>query len=168
MTWVAPTLRALTPVDAVAALATIHAAFAAQSVQTDPPSAALRETVCSIAAEITAGGGACVPDGAGFAAVMLWREKDGGLYLGRLAVRPEWRRRGLARALIAAAETEARRRSLPRLHLGTRLVLADNRALFVACGFTEAGFTTHPGYAAPTSVVMEKCLTTAGGECKPR
>jgi GNAT superfamily N-acetyltransferase len=149
----------LTPAGAPDALATIHAAFAAQSVQTDPPSAALRETAASIAAEIAAGGGAGIPAPSGFAAVVLWREKDGGLYFGRLAVRPEWRRRGLARALIAAAEAEARHRALPRLHLGTRLVLADNRALFAACGFTEAGVTTHPGYSAPTSVVMEKWLT---------
>jgi GNAT superfamily N-acetyltransferase len=163
-----PLVTPLTSADAPAAVATIHAAFAAQSVATDPPSAALRETVSSIAADIAGGGGAGVPDGAGFAAVMLWREKEGGLYLGRLAVRPEWRRRGLARLLIAAAETEARRLGLPRLHLGTRLVLADNRALFAACGFTEAGLTTHPGYAAPTSVVMEKWLTTAGVEGIPR
>ena len=158
----------ITPADAPAALATIHAAFAAQSVQTDPPSGALRETEASIASEITAGGGFGVTDGPQFAGVVLWHVQDNGLYFGRLAVPPAWRRRGIARALIQAAEDEARARDLPRLHLGTRLVLADNRALFAACGFTEAGFATHDGYDAPTSVTMEKWLrvTVSGGKAR--
>lgn len=148
----------LTAADAPAALATIHAAFAAQSVQTDPPSAALHETTASIASEIAAGGGFGVEDGPGLAGVVLWRVQDDSLYLGRLAVPPAWRRRGIARALIQAAEQEAVARGLERLHLGTRLVLADNRALFAACGFQEAGLATHDGYDAPTSVTMEKWL----------
>jgi hypothetical protein len=42
--------------------------------------------------------------------------------------------------------------------LSTRLVLADNRRLFATCGFVELRPETHEGYAAPTSVVMEKRL----------
>jgi GNAT superfamily N-acetyltransferase len=71
-------------------------------------------------------------------------------------VRPDWRGRGIARALVSAAE--ARRRGLPRMHLSTRLVLVDNRRLFASCGFREGERHAHPGYAAPTFVDMEKVI----------
>jgi GNAT superfamily N-acetyltransferase len=90
--------------------------------------------------------------------VVVWAEKERGLYFGRLAVHPDWRRRGIARALIGAVEDEARRRNLPRVHLSARLPLLDNRALFAACGYREVELRAHDGYAAPTSVVMEKIL----------
>jgi ribosomal protein S18 acetylase RimI-like enzyme len=90
---------------------------------------------------------------------VLWEEKDGdALYLGRLGVLPGWRRRGLARALVLAAEAEARRRGLARVTLSVRLVLEDNRRLFESCGFVETARTCHPGYAEPTSATMEKRL----------
>ncbi len=150
--------RPLCQADAPAAAALIRVAFGAQPMQTDPPSAALRETAETIAAAIAAGGGAAILAGGDLVGTVLWAEQEGGLYVGRLAVRPDWRRRGLARALIAAAEAEARRRHLPRVHLSTRLPLLDNRRLFAACGYAETELRAHPGYAAPTSVVMEKRL----------
>lgn len=89
---------------------------------------------------------------------ILWAREEDGLHLARLAVAPGWRRRRVARALIAAVEAEARQLGLSRLRLGVRLALMDNRRLFAACGFREAELHTHPGYAAPTWVSMEKHL----------
>ena len=63
---------------------------------------------------------------------LLWAERDGALHLSRLAVIPEHRRQGLARAMLAQAEQEARARRIPRLTLSTRLVLTGNRRLFAA------------------------------------
>ncbi|MBY0337586.1 MAG: GNAT family N-acetyltransferase [Acetobacteraceae bacterium] len=88
--------------------------------------------------------------------MVLWEEKAGGLYFGRLAVHPAHRGRGLARALVDAAEAEARRRGLPRIHAGVRLALADNRAAFAALGFTEGERSAHPGYGEPTSVAISR------------
>jgi hypothetical protein len=48
------------------------------------------------------------------------------------------------------------------VYLGTRLVLTDNRLLFASCGFVEVALHAHPGYAAPTSVEMEKRLEPPG------
>ncbi len=150
--------RLLRPDDARAAVALIRLAFSVQTVQTDPPSAALRETVETIAAAIADGGGAGFWRDGELVGVVLWAEQEGGLYFGRLAVRPDSRGQGIARALIAAAETEARQRRLPRVHLSTRLALTDNRVLFASCGYVEGELRTHDGYAAPTSIVMEKML----------
>ncbi len=153
-----PILRPLALDDAGAAAALIRAAFAAQRLATDPPSSALRETAENLAAHLVANGGAAAQAANGLVGLVLWAERDDGLYLGRLAVLEEWRGGGLARRLIGEAEAEARRRGLPRLHLRVRLALDANRRLFAACGFTAIGSGAHPGYAAPTYAVMEKRL----------
>ena len=71
---------------------------------------------------IVNGGARAVADGE-MVGLVLWAEKDGGLDLGRLVVRPDRRGQGIAHALVGAAEDEVRRRGLPRLHLGTALRL---------------------------------------------
>jgi GNAT superfamily N-acetyltransferase len=157
--------RPLAVADAPGVLAVIHAAFRAQPVPTNPPSGALRETVESIAAGIAAGGGAGIEAGGHWVAVVLWAEEGAdALHLGRLAVLPAWRRRGLARALVAATEEEARRRGRARLTLGVRLALEGNRRLFAACGFAQVGTTCHPGFAQPTSALMEKPVAEGGAD----
>ncbi len=154
-------LRAMSLSDADAVAALVRAAFAAQAVMTDPLPSALRVTAADVAAHLRRGGGGAVAVvDAGLAGSVLWEDKDGGLYVSRMAVAPAWRRRGVARMLMAAAEEAARVLRLPRVHLATRLVLTDNRRLFAACGFVETEQTAHPGYAEPTSVTMEKCLTS--------
>lgn len=144
--------------DCTAVAALIRAAFATQAVRTDPPPSALRETAETVAAHLAAGGGAVACADGCIVGSVLWEPKDGGLYLERLAIVPDWRRKGIARALVAATEAAARVGGHARLHLGTRLVLADNRRLFASCGFVEIARHAHPGYAAPTWVEMEKRL----------
>ena len=151
-------IRALGQEDAAEAVRVIHAAFAAQGVVTDPPSGALRETAASVGDAIAAGGGFGAEAGAGLVGVVLWVEQPGALYLGRLAVVPAARGRSVGRGLVDAVEALARRRGLAKVTLGARLVLTSNRAFFAACGYREAGFETHAGYAAPTSVRMERML----------
>ena len=151
-------LRAMERRDAPTVAALIRAAFASQFVVTDPPPSALRVTEDDVATHLQVGGGAVAERGGRMVGSALWNEQDGGLYLGRLAVVPAWRGRGVAKALVAAAEEAARRMALPRIHLSTRLVLFDNRRLFAACGFVESACHAHPGYAEPTFVTMEKRL----------
>ncbi len=149
-------IRPILPGDADAVAALIRLAFAAIPVPLDPAPSALRETGDSIRAHLAEGGGMLVE---GPAACILWSERDGGLYVGRLATHPAHRGRGLALRLMASAEKEARRRGLPRLHLGVRLALADNRRLFARLGFTETKLRTHDGYPAPTWTEAERWLT---------
>jgi ribosomal protein S18 acetylase RimI-like enzyme len=144
--------------DAAVIAELVRLAFSMQSQATDPPSSALQETAASIARHFDDGGGAVLEADGVMVAAVLWTPKDDELYLGRLAVHPEHRRQGLARALVDEAEREARRRGLGWLRLGVRLPLEDNRRLFRSCGFTDASLHSHEGFAEPTWVLMERRL----------
>lgn len=154
-------IRAMTPSDCAPVAALVQLAFATQPVRVDPPPSALHETDATVAAHLAAGSGAVACADARIIGSVFWEPKEGGLYLERLAIDPAWRRRGIARALIARVEAAARAGSFAYIHLGTRLVLADNRRLFAACGFVETALHAHAGYAAPTWVAMEKRLEAA-------
>jgi ribosomal protein S18 acetylase RimI-like enzyme len=151
-------IRPLTIDDAAAAASLIRKAFAAQSRATDPPSGALGETTASVAAKLAEGGGAGAQAAGALVGVALWAEQDGALYIGRVSTAPDWRGRGVARALLAEAEAEAQRRGLTRMTLRVRLALDENQRLFSAFGFAPLGQGAHPGYDAPTFLVMEKRL----------
>lgn len=56
-----------------------------------------------------------------------------------VAVRPEYRRRGIGSALTAHAEGEARTRGFDRLRLGVSVDNAAAQALYRRCGYTDAG-----------------------------
>lgn len=148
--------RDLREADAQASAALIRAAFAEQGLVTEPPSSALCETAETIAGKLAAGGGAGVEIGGTLIGVVLWTAEDDALQLGRLAVAPTWRGRGLASRLLEAGEAEARRRAFARLRLNARIELPLNRKLFARHGFVEVGARAHPGYQRPTIVVMEK------------
>lgn len=148
------------PEDADAVAALVRAAFAEQSVRTDPPASALRLTGAAVRAHLAVGGGgACSRVGGDLAGSILWGNRGNALCLSRLAVAPRYRRRGIANALLSQAEMMAREAGCARLLLETRLVLLDNRRLFAALGFREVSEHAHPGYAQPTFVLMEKPLS---------
>jgi ribosomal protein S18 acetylase RimI-like enzyme len=78
--------------------------------------------------------------------------------MSRVSVAPRARGRGFVRSLIAACETEARRRGLRRMTLKTRLELPENERLFERCGFARREVEAHPEFKTPTIAVMEKVL----------
>ena len=151
-------IRALTANDAEDVAALITRAFGAQPVRVEPAPSALRVTEADVASVLGSGGGAGAEATDSLLGAVLWEEKDSGLYVSRLSVAPEWRGRGIAARLLAAAEDAARMLGLPRMHLGTRLALEGNRRLFARSGFQEIALHAHPGYVAPTWVEMEKRL----------
>jgi ribosomal protein S18 acetylase RimI-like enzyme len=151
-----PVLRPLCLSDAPAAAALIRAAFAVQPVVLDPPPSALGVTADGLAAHLSRAGGAVAESDGWIIGVVLWEAGDGALQVSRLAVDPQARRQGIARALLAVAEAAAQQHGFARLRVGTRLALAGNRRLFASCGFVEIARHAHPGYAEMTWVEMEK------------
>jgi GNAT superfamily N-acetyltransferase len=151
-------LRPLTSADAGAAAELIRKAFAAQNRRTTPPSSALVETGSSIAVKIAAGGGFGVFEGGALIAAVLWSLDDDALHVARVSVAPGARGRGIVRLLIAACETEARRRGVRGMTLKTRLELPENERLFERCGFARREIEAHPGFETPTTAIMEKVL----------
>jgi GNAT superfamily N-acetyltransferase len=136
----------------------VHDAFA--SLPIDPPSGVLKETVADfrdrLQREIALVAEALAPpdEGALVGSVFCIERKDA-LYVGRLAVRNDFRRRGVASALLDAAKAEAVRRGIGRLTLSTRIALADNVMLFRKHGFAIVAATCHPGFSHATSYDME-------------
>jgi GNAT superfamily N-acetyltransferase len=151
-------LRPLVTADADETAELIRAAFATQSRPTRPPSSALAETAEAVAGKIADGGGFGIFEAGRLVAAALWLRDGEKLHVARVSVAPDRRGRGLARMLIDACEAEARLRGLRRMTLKTRLELPENERLFEHFGFARRDVEAHPGFDAPTTVVMEKAL----------
>ncbi len=154
-----PILRAATPADAPLLAATIAAAFEQYRGKLVPESGAFRETAATIAAELASGSSAIIAEqnGRPVGCVMV-KPEEGDLYFGRLSVLPAARGLGLARRLVEAVEAEARRRGLPGVRLGVRIVLTANQRLFQSLGYAEVSREAHAGFDHPTSINMRKTL----------
>ena len=124
-----------------AILALVHAAFGGLT----PPSGALKETIDDVAARFAAGPVLLAQADGELVGSLYCALKDGGLYLTRMAVRPDRQKQGLGRALLTAAEAEAHALGVPRLTLRVRLNLPDNRAYFERAGFRVTGRGQDPG-----------------------
>ncbi|MFE0756052.1 GNAT family N-acetyltransferase [Inquilinus sp. NPDC058860] len=145
--------------EIAAVVALIRGAFADYVDQLDPPPSAVRETAESITALLGRELGLVAEvGGTAVGCLFLQRRERGDIYIGRVAVAREHRRGGVGRALMAAAEAEARRLGGARLTLGVRLALDGNRRFFASLGFTEGALHAHPGYDRPTWVEMTKAL----------
>lgn len=136
----------------------ILTSFAGMTGRIDPPSSALALTPEALTERATRECLLLAQDAAGLAGCVFCAELPDALYIGKLAVHPRAQGKGLGRALVDAAGDHARALSLPRLRLETRVELTENHAAFARMGFAEAGRRSHPGYAAPTTLILEKPL----------
>ncbi len=149
-------LLPLTLGDAERAASLIRRSFAEQGLETIPKSSALKESREIVALKLTEGGGFGASDHGDLVGLVLYA-----LYLGRLAVLPSQRGRGLAARLVERAEVEAAQRGCMKMRLRARLELPLNRRLFARLGYDEVGFGSHAGLARPTFVILEKTLGEA-------
>jgi GNAT superfamily N-acetyltransferase len=135
-----------------ALLALVQAAF--RDLPIEPPSGVVKETVADFSMRLAEQTVFVAQAGDGLVGAIFCIPREGALYVGRLAVHPPWRRRGVAGALLDAAKAEARRIGARRMTLNTRIMMPGNVALFQKHGFVVTGQGTHPGFTAPTFYTM--------------
>jgi ribosomal protein S18 acetylase RimI-like enzyme len=148
--------RATDPYDWPALLTLIQTEFAFMDGRIDPPSSMHALTQSSIAQQARTGEVWAI--GHPPVACVFLTPKPEALYVGKLAVAGTHRGQGLARRLIALADTRARALHLPTLELQTRVELTENQATFRALGFVEVARTAHPGYDRPTSITYRRAV----------
>jgi GNAT superfamily N-acetyltransferase len=154
------TLREATRWDAETVYQVTKAAYEEYRGFLDPPSGADKESLEAVESALHQGGAVLASiDGIAVGAVR-YEPRDQSLYVGRLAVLPSHRRRGIGRALMATAEERARRMGLARIILGVLVQLPQNRAFYESLGYRADGHGSHPGYERATWTGMSKALET--------
>ena len=158
-TFLKPLPRRMTPSEDFTPLhALLTDAFAYMESRIDPPSSIARMSADSLRDEAATKEIWAIENSGQPVACMILTPKPDTLYLGKLATSAVHRGQGLARRLIAHAESRARALSLPSITLQTRIELTENHATFRALGFDQTGETAHPGYDRPTSLTFTKTL----------
>ena len=151
-------LREATAADVPTLVRLIHAAFAEYRGRLDPPSGAHRETAASLGAYLQTGHAViALVDGEPVGCVCYHRGGEH-VYLGRLSVLPAFRQCGVGSALTGYVEQRAQALGVSRVQLGVRVALPHLQAYYARQGYHVVRYEAHEGYAAPTSVVMEKHL----------
>jgi len=147
-----------TPDDAPLVRAIMLAAFEQFRGTLQPPSSALDETVEDTRRAIAAGGAALAwVDGLAAGSVRYVPRAEY-LYVGRLAVLPAFRGRGVAAALLVSMEQQARSIGLSEVRVEVRLALAENVTFFRRLGFGTVSEQPHPRGPAYRTVILGKPL----------
>lgn len=157
------TTRPATTADAALVHALTQAAFATLAGRIEPPSSAHRETMADVAEALAGGGGGIATvEGAAVGSVRFRPEPDH-LYVGRVAVDPAQRGRGVARALMAFAERETARLGLPETRVQVRRSLTGNVAMFERLGYRVVDEQPHPNNPAASVLTLAKAVGPVPG-----
>lgn len=143
------------PRDAALVREIMLAAFAEYDGVVVPQPSALRETIEETERSIREGGGLLVFDGEAAVGSGRFQPHDDHLYVGRLAVLPSHRGRGIALLMMQELERIAGTLGLPEIRLSTRLVLKRNVSLYKRLGYEVTATLPHP---AQFTVDMAKRL----------
>jgi len=144
--------------DWIELLRLLQEAFAPMEARIDPPSSVLRLTPSSLAAKAHEETLFIATEHGELIGCVFARPQGDGLYVGKLAVRHDRQRAGVARRLMAAVEAHARECGYRSLDLETRIELTENHQTFAALGFVKSGEHAHDGYDRPTFISMRKVL----------
>ncbi len=139
-------------------LTLLRESFACMEGRIDPPSSFNSFDAARLAAKAAEEELVLAFAGGELAGCLFAAVQGEALYLGKIAVRPELRGRGLARRMFELAEAGARARGLQALELQARIELTENHRTFMALGFKKTGEGRHPGYTRSTDVNFRKQL----------
>jgi ribosomal protein S18 acetylase RimI-like enzyme len=137
-----------TPDDAALVHALTLAAYEEYRDTLTPPSGVFDDSVADVRREIADGG----------AIIAFWQDEPAGcarfevapdgshLYVGRVAVVPDWRGRGIVAMMMDWCERHAAERGPPEVRLGARLGLPRNIALYTRLGYEIDGYEEDAGF----------------------
>lgn len=161
------TIRAATPDDAALVHQLTLAAYKEYCDRLTPPSGVFGETIDDVRSHLIAGGGVIVfLDGEPAACGRCEVSADGReMEVGRLAVLPAFRRRGIATRMLTVFEERAAAAGVPEVLLGVRLALPGNIALYQRAGYRVTGYEDHPTHGR-ISVWMRKSTAAQRAESR--
>ncbi|WP_152615693.1 GNAT family N-acetyltransferase [Leisingera sp. ANG-M1] len=137
-------------------LGLLRHAFAHTVGKVDPPSTVYACTAADLAQRAKREHLMVAADGIRLAGCLFLKETGHELFLGRFAIRNEYKGGGLARRMIRHAAELARQRGKSTLVLETRTALTGNQAKFRALGFQITGGRAHAGYQGITTFRMAR------------
>lgn len=147
--------------DSRAFLALMKVAFAQHRGKIQPESSVFRETVDTIRTKLEKQTLLLAYDptaGEKPVGCVVCYPREGQFYLGRLAVDPTHRGRGIAKLLVQRVEDEATRLGYQSIFLEVRIALKGNIAFFENCGYKITTSHAHEGFDMPTFYRLEKQL----------
>ncbi len=139
-------------------LALLQSSFAYMDGRIDPPSSLNRMTEDDLRAKARKERLLVAHEHGQLVGCAYAEVRSGCVYVGKIAVASHARGRGVARKLLAAAESIARIAGRHVLELQTRSELIENHQAFGSLGFEKVAETAHPGYARPTSITMQRAV----------
>ncbi|CAN7743113.1 GNAT family N-acetyltransferase [Paenibacillus sp. LjRoot153] len=93
----------------------------------NPPSGALKETVDDTIHTFTIGGGAALAwEGDKLVGSARYKPVDDYMYIGRVSVLPDFRGKGICKALLTFVENKARGQGIMETRIGVRLSIPEN------------------------------------------
>lgn len=139
----------------------LHGAYAFMTARIDPPSSLLRMDQQALEQKARDETMLLAFAGETLVGCVFASRRADCLYVSKLAVSEQARRRGVARQLLQQVESLASSLSLPFVELETRIELTENHATFAALGFHKTAETAHDGHDRPTSITMRKAVGDA-------
>ena len=123
-----------------------------------PPPGILAETIEDVAAYFEQGGAVIAWDGETAVGSARFHPEADHLYIGRVAVPPEFRRRGIASEIMRFLEAQAVSLSLPETRVEVRMALPSNIALYESLGYLPISYQPHPRVPTAMTVKLAKRL----------
>jgi len=150
------TVRPADAAEAARIAQVIRSAFGQYRGVLEPPSGALALDAAAVRDLMKLGGILVCESEGRIVASVFHRTHADHVYLGRLAVLPAFRGRGLGVRLVAEVESLAAGAGCDRVRLGVRLNLPRNREFFERLGYRQVGLDSHAGSTVPTFAWLEK------------
>lgn len=151
-------LRGATGDDIPALARVIALAFEEHRGKLTPPSSSLKKSPEAVRQELQNAKAIVAIKDDKMIGCVFYSLKDDFVYLAHLAVLPDYRGLGIAKALMRAVERNALKQSYTKIRLSVRLALEETRAFYEHLGYTFYNYGAHPGFDKPTYVMLEKRL----------